>query len=71
MSLHLKVVGPKRIYIGTDYAQEVGNWENAADFVTNLGLLEVNTNEILGENVPRIFKIRLDKLGFKKNRSFL
>jgi len=64
MSLCLKFVGPKRIYMGTDYAQEVGNWEHAADFVTDLGLLEENTNDILGGNVPRIFKIRLVQIRF-------
>jgi len=53
----LDFVGPRHICLGTDYAHGIGNWEEAIAFVKGVGLPEEDTNNILGGNASRIFRI--------------
>lgn len=57
MKCCLEFVGPGHICLGTDYAHSIGNWEQAIDFVRQLGLSGEETNNILGGNAARICKI--------------
>jgi aminocarboxymuconate-semialdehyde decarboxylase len=53
----LDFVGPKHMCMGTDYAHGIGNWERAVASVKGLGLPKEDTNNILGGNAARIFRI--------------
>lgn len=53
----LDYVGPRHICLGTDYAHRMGNWEGAIACVKELGLPEEDTNNILGGNATRLFKL--------------
>ncbi len=53
----LEFVGSSHICLGTDYPHGIGNWEQAIDYVRRLGLPEEETNNILGGNAARIFKL--------------
>jgi predicted TIM-barrel fold metal-dependent hydrolase len=35
----------------------MGNWEEAVDYVRKMGLSKEETNDILGGNAARIFKL--------------
>ncbi len=53
----LDYVGGEHLLLGTDYAHRMGTWDRAVGLIKELALPEVDTNNILGENAARLFKI--------------
>jgi len=55
----LEYVGSSHMLLGTDYAHIMGIWDRAVGLVKELGLLEEDTNNILGDNAAKLFKLDL------------
>jgi aminocarboxymuconate-semialdehyde decarboxylase len=53
----IEYVGTRHVLLGTDYAHRMGTWDRAVGLVKELGLSEVDTNDILGDNAARLFKV--------------
>jgi aminocarboxymuconate-semialdehyde decarboxylase len=53
----LEYVGSEHMVLGTDYAHRMGTWDRAVGLVKELGLSERDTNNILGDNAAKLFKI--------------
>lgn len=57
MKCCLEFVGSSHLVMGTDYAHTIGNWETAVSYIKQAGLPEEETNNILGKNAVRLFKL--------------
>ncbi len=53
----LDFVGPRHLCLGTDYAHGPADWNNAISIVREMNLSEEDTDDILGGNASRIFKL--------------
>jgi len=57
MKCCLDWLGPHHIMLGTDYAHPIGHIEEAIRYIRDMGLSEEDTDQILGGNATRVFKL--------------